>query len=70
VAELRAATDAARGFPLAVPYLLNPTGIVVLVVVSAETKSVAMFALALGLLAVQVVVNGLDDIGLIHLGGH
>ena len=97
-------------FPLAVPYLLNPTGIVVLVVVSSETKSVAMFALAIGLLAsvlaldvvvfrwankvsdhldenrmlvtekvfgfllaalaVQLMLNGLEDLGLIHLGGH
>jgi small neutral amino acid transporter SnatA (MarC family) len=97
-------------FPLAVPYLLNPTGIVVLVVISSEAKSVAMFALAIGLLAavlaidvvvfrwankvsdhldenrmlvtekvfgfllaalaVQLALNGLEDLGLIHLGGH
>jgi small neutral amino acid transporter SnatA (MarC family) len=97
-------------FPLAVPYLLNPTGIVVLVVVSSETKSVAMLALSLGLLAlvlaidvavfrwankvsdhldenrmlvtekvfgfllaalaVQLMLNGLEDVGVIHLGAH
>ncbi|HUE27421.1 MAG TPA: MarC family protein [Solirubrobacteraceae bacterium] len=97
-------------YPLAVPYLLNPTGIVVLVIISAEGKSVAIFGLALGLLAavltldvvvfrlankvsdhldanrmlvtekvfgfllaalaVQLMLNGLDDLGLIHLAGH
>lgn len=97
-------------YPLAVPYLLNPTGIVVLVVISTEAKSLAMFALALGLLlavlaldvvvfrwanrvsdhldpnrmlvtekvfgfllaalAVQLMLNGLADLGLIHLAAH
>ncbi len=96
--------------PLAVPYLLNPTGIVVLVVISAEATSLALFALALGLLAavllldvvvfrwanrvsehldenrmlvtekvfgfllaalaVQLMLNGLADIGVIHLAAH
>jgi multiple antibiotic resistance protein len=44
-------------FPLAVPYLLNPTGIVVLVTISAEARSVAMFGLTLGVL---VAVLALD----------
>jgi MarC family membrane protein len=97
-------------FPLAVPYLLNPTGIVVLVILSSEAKSLPTLALALGLLAavlaidvvvfrwanrvsdhmdenrmlvtekvfgfllaalaVQLMLNGLDDLGLIHLTGH
>ncbi len=97
-------------YPLAVPYLVNPTGIVVLVIISAEGKSVALFGLAAGLvlvvlaldvlvfrwanrvsdhldanrmlvtekvfgfllaaLAVQLMLNGLDDLGLIHLSGH
>jgi MarC family membrane protein len=97
-------------FPLAVPYLLNPTGIVVLVVISSEATSLALLALAVGLLAVvlaldiavfrwagrvsehldenrmlvtekvfgfllaalavQLVLNGLQDIGLIHLSTH
>jgi MarC family membrane protein len=97
-------------FPLAVPYLLNPTGIVVLVIMSSEARSLATLALALGLLAVvlaidvavfrlankvsdhldenrmlvtekvfgfllaalavQLMLNGLDDLGLIHLTGH
>jgi multiple antibiotic resistance protein len=97
-------------FPLAVPYLLNPTGIVVLVIMSSEAKSLATLALALGLLAVvlvvdvavfrwankvsdhldqnrmlvtekvfgfllaalavQLMLNGLADLGLIHLASH
>jgi MarC family membrane protein len=97
-------------FPLAVPYLLNPTGVVALVVLSSEARSVPMLALAFGLLAVvlaidlavfkfanrvsdhldqnrmlvtekvfgfllaalavQLMLNGLDDLGLIHLMGH
>jgi small neutral amino acid transporter SnatA (MarC family) len=44
-------------FPLAIPYLLNPAGIVTLVTRSAEADSVAVFAMVLGLL---VVVLGLD----------
>jgi small neutral amino acid transporter SnatA (MarC family) len=97
-------------YPLAVPYLLNPTGIVVLVIISAEARSVATLAVALGLLAavlaidtvvfrwankvsdhldknrmlvtekvfgfllaalaVQLMLNGLSDLGLIHLTAH
>ncbi len=44
-------------FPLAVPYLLNPAGIVALVTLSAEADSVAVLAMFLGVLAV---VLGLD----------
>ncbi|HEX4011601.1 MAG TPA: MarC family protein [Solirubrobacteraceae bacterium] len=97
-------------FPLAVPYLLNPAGIVTLVTLSAEADSVAVFAMVvvllaivLGLdvavfrvanrvsdhldesrmlvtekifgfllaaLAVQLVLDGFESLGLIHLGGH
>ena len=97
-------------FPLAVPYLLNPAGIVVLVTLSAEASSVAVFAVAVGVLlavlafdvavfywatgvaskldasrmlvtekvfgfllaalAVQLALNGLSDVGVIHLAGH
>ncbi|MFL5951201.1 MAG: MarC family protein [Gaiellaceae bacterium] len=97
-------------FPLAVPYLLNPAGIVVLVTESAEAGSVGHLAVVLGLLAlvlaidvavfrganrisahvdesrmlvtekvfgfllaalaVQLALNGLDDLGLIHLAAH
>ncbi len=97
-------------YPLAVPYLLNPTGVVVLVVISAESRTLATLALALGLLAavlaldvavfswankvsdhldenrmlvtekvfgfllaalaVQLMLNGLSDLGLIQLAAH
>jgi small neutral amino acid transporter SnatA (MarC family) len=97
-------------FPLAVPYLLNPAGIVVLVTLSAEASSLAVLAVAVGVLVVvlaldvvvfrwatavsskldasrmlvtekvfgfllaalgvQLVLNGLADVGVIHLTGH
>ena len=98
-------------FPLAVPYLLNPAGIVVLVTLSAEAGSLAVLAVAVGVLvvvlaldiavfrwavqvsskldesrmlvtekvfgfllaalAVQLALNGLSDVGVIHLtAGH
>ena len=37
-------------FPLAVPYLLNPAGIVALVTASAEASTLAVFAVVVGLL--------------------
>lgn len=97
-------------FPLAVPYLLNPAGIVTLVTLSAESDSFAVFAMVLGVLAlvlaldvavfrwanrvsdhldesrmlvtekifgfllaalaVQLMLDGLDSVGVIHLVGH
>jgi multiple antibiotic resistance protein len=97
-------------YPLAIPYLLNPAGIVALMTVSAEAASVSYFALAVGLvaivlaldvvvfrwanhvsdhldesrmlvtekvfgfllaaLAVQLALDGLDEVGVIHLRGH
>ena len=97
-------------YPLAVPYLLNPAGIVVLVTASAEASSIAVFAVFVGVLivilaldvavfrwavhvsnhldasrmlvtekvfgfllaalAVQLALNGLSDVGVIHLTGH
>ena len=97
-------------FPLAVPYLLNPVGIVVLVTVSADADSLGLFVVVVGLLAlvlaldvavfrwanrvsehldasrmlvtekvfgvllsalaVQLALNGLADLGLIHLPVH
>ena len=97
-------------FPLAVPYLLNPAGIVALVTASAEASSLAVLAVVVGILAVilaldiaifrwavrvsnhlnasrmlvtekvfgfllaalavQLVLNGLSDVGVIHLTGH
>jgi small neutral amino acid transporter SnatA (MarC family) len=44
-------------FPLAIPYLLNPAGIVTLVTLSAEAGSVAVFAMVLGLLAVVLALD-------------
>jgi multiple antibiotic resistance protein len=44
-------------YPLAVPYLLNPVGVVVLVTISAEANSAAVFAVMLGLLAVVVLID-------------
>jgi small neutral amino acid transporter SnatA (MarC family) len=97
-------------FPLAVPYLLNPAGIVVLVTASAEASTLAVSAVVVGLLivilavdvivfrwavqvsshldpsrmlvtekifgfllaalAVQLMLNGLSDVGVIHLTSH
>jgi small neutral amino acid transporter SnatA (MarC family) len=44
-------------FPLAVPYLLNPAGIVVLVTASAEAASVSVVAVVVGIL---IVILALD----------
>ncbi len=44
-------------YPLAVPYLLNPVGIVGLVTISAESESVAVLALAVGILAVVLLID-------------
>ena len=44
-------------FPLAVPYLLNPAGIVTLVTLSAESDSIAVVALVLALLAVVLALD-------------
>jgi small neutral amino acid transporter SnatA (MarC family) len=97
-------------FPLAIPYLLNPAGIVVLVTASAEASTIAVaavtvailivilaidvavfrwavhvsnhldasrmlvtekiFGFLLAALAVQLALNGLSDVGVIHLTGH
>jgi small neutral amino acid transporter SnatA (MarC family) len=97
-------------FPLAVPYLLNPVGIVALVTLSGDANTWALFGVVLGVLvvvlgldflifrvanriskhldegrmlitekvfgfllaalAVQLVLDGLSDAGVIHLSGH
>ena len=97
-------------FPLAIPYLLNPAGIVALVTLAAEAGTVGVFAVYLGILAlvlaidvgvfrwangvsdhldpsrmlvtekvfgfllaalaVQLVLDGLQDVGALHLVGH
>jgi multiple antibiotic resistance protein len=44
-------------FPLAVPYLLNPAGIVVLVTASAEAASLGVFAAVIGILAVVIILD-------------
>ena len=44
-------------FPLAVPYLLNPVGIVGLVTISAEAESLSVLALAVGILAVVLLID-------------
>jgi small neutral amino acid transporter SnatA (MarC family) len=44
-------------FPLAVPYLLNPAGIVTLVTLSAEAGSAAVFAMVIGVLAVVLALD-------------
>jgi hypothetical protein len=44
-------------FPLAVPYLLNPAGIVALVTLSADAVSVGMFAVVVGNLAVVLLLD-------------
>ena len=44
-------------FPLAVPYLLNPAGIVVLVTASAEAGSIGVFAVVAAALAVVIAID-------------
>lgn len=54
-----AATDPMKlaVFPLAVPYLLNPAGIVLLVTISAETRSVGLAAIFIGLLVLVLLLD-------------
>jgi multiple antibiotic resistance protein len=44
-------------FPLAVPYLLNPVGIVGLITISAESKSLSVFAMAFGVLVLVLLLD-------------
>ena len=44
-------------FPLAVPYLLNPVGIVGLVTISAVAPSISVFAVAIAILAVVLLID-------------
>jgi len=44
-------------FPLAIPYLLNPAGIVVLVTVSAEAGSFGVYGVVVGALAVVIALD-------------
>jgi small neutral amino acid transporter SnatA (MarC family) len=44
-------------FPLAVPYLLNPVGIVGLMTISAEAKSLSVLAVSIGILAIILLLD-------------
>ena len=44
-------------FPLAVPYLLNPVGIVGLMTISAEAKSLSVFAVEFGILVLVLLMD-------------
>ena len=44
-------------FPLAIPYLLNPAGIVALVTVSAEAGSLGVYGVVVGALAVVIAID-------------
>ena len=44
-------------FPLAVPYLLNPVGIVGLMTISAEAKSLSVFAVEFGILVLVLLLD-------------
>jgi small neutral amino acid transporter SnatA (MarC family) len=44
-------------YPLAVPYLLNPVGIVGLVTISAEAESLAVLAMAVGILVFVLLID-------------
>jgi small neutral amino acid transporter SnatA (MarC family) len=44
-------------FPLAVPYLLNPVGIVGLVTISAEAESLSVLAVAIGILVFVLLID-------------
>jgi small neutral amino acid transporter SnatA (MarC family) len=44
-------------FPLAVPYLLNPVGIVGLVTISAEAQSLSVLAMAIAILAFVLLID-------------
>jgi small neutral amino acid transporter SnatA (MarC family) len=57
-------------FPLAVPYLLNPAGIVVLVTASAEAASVAVVAVVVGILIVILALDILVFRGAVRLSSH
>jgi multiple antibiotic resistance protein len=44
-------------FPLAIPYLLNPAGIVVLVTISADADTVGLFLTVIGVLALVLAID-------------
>ena len=44
-------------YPLAVPYLLNPAGIAVIVIASGDANSVLMFAILIGLVLLMGAID-------------
>jgi small neutral amino acid transporter SnatA (MarC family) len=57
-------------FPLAVPYLLNPAGIVVLVTASAEAATIGVYGVVLGALAVVIALDAVVFRWAAQVGGH
>ena len=57
-------------FPLAVPYLLNPAGIVVLVTASAEAASISVFAVTVGILIVIFALDVATFRWAVHVSNH
>ena len=53
-------------FPLAVPYLLNPVGIVGLVTISADAESLSVLAVAIAVLAAVLLI----DVAVFRLASH
>ena len=57
-----------RMIPLAVPYLLNPAGIVVLVTMSAEASGWAVVAVGIGVLVVVLAIDVAVFRAAVHVG--
>jgi multiple antibiotic resistance protein len=57
-------------FPLTIPYLVTPVGIVALVTLSAESHSVAVYAVVVGLLALVLMIDVLVLLGASPLSKH
>src|ERR1035438_2670567 len=57
-------------FPLAVPYLLNPAGIVVLVTASAEASTLAVFAVVIGVLILVLALDIAVFRWAVHVSNH
>ena len=57
-------------FPLAVPYLLNPAGIVALVTASAEASTLAVFAVVVGVLIVILALDVAVFRWAVHVSNH
>jgi multiple antibiotic resistance protein len=57
-------------FPLTIPYLVTPVGIVVLVTLSAESHSVTVYAVVVGLLALVLLLDVLVLLGASRVSKH